>query len=706
MLLTKEKMISAGIIMAAALCLAGPQKVSAGASNVQMDGVMGQSLEDETVYDEDADLDSLILKSARSASMPAALAAASSYTDEFLSSSFTTEGDYTSATYYHKGDYEDYTLVNGIDVSWWQGGGKGSANTLLDWEKIHDAGIDFAFVRAASRDTADGSIYEDTCADAHIQGALENDINVGLYIFSQALTEKEAEEEANYVLDLIDQYGWDDITMPIIIDREAGSYKRLTAGKLSKTKETAVCQAFADTITDAGYTAGVYASYSWIKSYINTDSLEDCCIWIARYNNTTTSNSKSGTPFTDVAYDYDFWQYSSVAKVDGYSGSLDVNFFYKDTSAKTTGLKMKANTDSSVTLSWSAAGDAEAYRVYRYDDAQQKYVYIGATKSKSYTDSGLTAGADYQYKVRGYWTYGGTKYFGTYSSVLSATTLPKKVSSVTTDARTATSLTLKWGKVANATGYRIYQYDEDQEAFVKLTDVTSDVTSYKVSSLSGAQEYRFKVRAYKTVDGTKYWGSSSAEYADSTKPGTVKTLTLTSASASSIKLTWTKVSRAAGYQIYRLNSTTGKYEKVATVKGSATVAYTDTGLSSGKEYTYKVRAYKAYNGANYFGTCSGVRSVVTKPAKVKNLKLSTKSSAVTLAWSKTTRATGYQIYRLNTKTGKYEKAATVKGAGTCSYKNSGLKKGTSYTYKVRAYRTYGGKNYFGSFSTAMKITVK
>jgi len=139
--------------------------------------------------------------------------------------------------------------------------------------------------------------------------------------------------------------------------------------------------------------------------------LEDCCIWIARYNNTTTSNSKSGTPFTDVAYDYDFWQYSSAAKVDGYSRNLDVNFFYKDTSAKTTGLKMKANTDSSVTLSWSAAGDAEAYRVYRYDDAQQKYVYIGATKSKSYTDSGLTAGADYQYKVRGYWTYGGTKYF-------------------------------------------------------------------------------------------------------------------------------------------------------------------------------------------------------------------------------------------------------------------------------------------------------
>ena len=91
--------------------------------------------------------------------------------------------------------FRSYTLLNGIDVSWWQGvGGKNSTKTALDWEKIHDAGIDFAFVRVASRDNAQGTLYEDTCADSHIQEALDNDINIGLYIFSQALTEEEAEE--------------------------------------------------------------------------------------------------------------------------------------------------------------------------------------------------------------------------------------------------------------------------------------------------------------------------------------------------------------------------------------------------------------------------------------------------------------------------------------------------------------------------------
>ena len=79
-----------------------------------------------------------------------------------MNASFTTAGDYTSATYYHKADYADDELVNGIDVSYWQADAalkkKYSKDktkwtqTGLDWESIHGAGIDFAFVRVASRD--------------------------------------------------------------------------------------------------------------------------------------------------------------------------------------------------------------------------------------------------------------------------------------------------------------------------------------------------------------------------------------------------------------------------------------------------------------------------------------------------------------------------------------------------------------------------
>ena len=611
---TKAKIIVAGLVLSAA-CVLAPQQLRAAVPEAQMDGVMGQSIEDETVYKDDIpaeDTQYSLLRSAISLlSATSTQAVRTSYTQDFEDNSFTTDGDYTSATYYHRSDYEDYQLINGIDVSWWQA--KNKTTTLLNWEEIHNAGIDFAFVRVGSRDSSSGSIYEDTAADSHIQAALENDINIGLYIFSQALTEKEAREEANFVLNQIDKYDWD-VTLPIVIDREKGSYNRLTAGKLSKTKETAVCQAFADTIVEAGYQASVYASYSWIKSYINTDDLTDCGIWIARYNNTTTSNTKSGTAYADVPYDYDFWQYSSTSRVDGYSGNLDTNFWYKDTSIKTTGLKATAESATGpVTLSWSeAADDVTGYRVYRYDPDQEKYVYLKSTKNRSYTDENVSSGKTYQYKVRCYWTIGGTNYYGNYSSVVSVTTPPAKVSGVSTAVRSSTYLTLNWKKVSGASGYRIYKYNTSSKSYEKVTTISKGSTvSYKITGLTAATEYQFKVRAYKKTDTGTLWGSSSSAYKDCTKPAQTKNLKAATKS-SAVTLTWSKVARAGGYRIYRYNSKTKKYEKIATVKGNKTFSYKNTKLKKGSTMKYKVRAYKTYNGTNYYGAYSEVVSIKVK----------------------------------------------------------------------------------------------
>ena len=611
---TKAKIIVAGLVLSAA-CVLAPQQLRAAVPEAQMDGVMGQSIEDETVYKDDIpaeDTQYSLLRSAISLlSATSTQAVRTSYTQDFEDNSFTTDGDYTSATYYHRSDYEDYQLINGIDVSWWQA--KNKTTTLLNWEEIHNAGIDFAFVRVGSRDSSSGSIYEDTAADSHIQAALENDINIGLYIFSQALTEKEAREEANFVLNQIDKYDWD-VTLPIVIDREKGSYNRLTAGKLSKTKETAVCQAFADTIVEAGYQASVYASYSWIKSYINTDDLTDCGIWIARYNNTTTSNTKSGTAYADVPYDYDFWQYSSTSRVDGYSGNLDTNFWYKDTSIKTTGLKATAESATGpVTLSWSeAADDVTGYRVYRYDPDQDKYVYLKSTTSRKYTDEDVTSGKTYQYKVRCYWTIGGTNYYGNYSSVISVTTPPAKVTEVDTETRSSTYLTLNWKKVSGASGYRIYKYNTSSKSYEKVTTISKGSTvSYKITGLTAATEYQFKVRAYKKTDTGTLWGSSSSAYKDCTKPAQTKNLKAATKS-SAVTLTWSKVARAGGYRIYRYNSKTKKYEKIATVKGNKTFSYKDTKLKKGSTMKYKVRAYKTYNGTNYYGAYSEVVSIKVK----------------------------------------------------------------------------------------------
>ncbi len=609
----KLKLIAAGFALTV-MCMIAPLSLKAQVSEPQMDGVMGQSLKDETIYHDGNIGDSEYARLRSTASLFSATPASDAkfaYSQSFLSGSFLTEGAYTRASYYHKAAYKNYQLFHGIDVSWWQAQGK--KTTLLDWSKIHDAGIDFAFVRVASRDSKDGSIYEDTAADSHIKAALKNNVNVGLYVFSQALTEKEAQEEAEFLLKQIKKYGWD-VTLPLVIDRENGSYNRLVGGKLSKTKETAICQAFADTVTKAGYQASVYASYAWVKSYINTDKLENCGIWIARYNNTTTSNFKSGTAYADVPYDYDFWQYSSTAKVDGYSGSLDTNFWYKDTSIKTTGLKASAQSASGpVTLSWSKASeDVAGYRIYRYDGEQDKYVYLKATRNLSYEDENVTSGTTYQYKVRCYWKIGGKNYYGTYSPVVSVTTPPAKVTNVGTEKRSSLYLTLSWDQVSGASGYRIYQYNEDTKAYEKVTTISdADTTSYKITGLSSATEYQFKVRAYKKADGVTIWGSSSSVYREYTNPLKTKKLT-GSAKASSVTLQWDKVTRASGYRVYRYNSTTKKYERIAILKGNTTCSYIDSKLKKGATVKYKVRAYKTYDGVNYYGAYADILTIKVK----------------------------------------------------------------------------------------------
>lgn len=694
----------------AATCVIAPQTAKADVK-IEPDGVMGQSVVDETIYDPAEDyvwLSSNIEAPAQFSADDMPMLRAATYTKLFLESSFTTVSDLNNSTYYHDSVYEDCEILNGIDVSWWQGGGKGSTTSKINWKKMHAAGADFAFVRAASRDTADGSIYEDTTASAHINGAQANKMNVGLYIFSQAVNSNEAVEEADYVLNLIDQYDWD-IDMPIIIDREAGRMtKRLTKAKLSKAKETAVVQAFADEITSAGYKAGVYASYSWYRDKMNADDLEDCAIWIARYNNMTTSNAKSGTPYADVLCDYEFWQYSSQkpSASTGYTSNLDVDFWYKDTNVTTENLTMSKNTANTITLAWDDADDADAYRVYRYNEDTKKYAYVATVNDTTYTDTNRNAGTAYSYKVRCMWTIGGSNYFGTYSSVLQAATLPAQVTNVNVDGQSATSISLAWDEAEGADGYRISRYDSDADAFEEVAVVGADVTHYEVTGLASAREYRFEICASKTIGENTYWGADSEEAAGMTKPDKVAALNVDAYESTAIDLSWKKVARASGYQLYRLNEETGKYVRIATIKGGSNVTYTDSSLVAAKTYSYKVRAYKSYNGTSYYGRFSAVKVQVTKPQKVQKVKLTTKASSITIKWNKSANVTGYEVYRRNTKTKKYEKIATVKGESKVSYTDKKRKKGVTYSYKVRAYKSHEGTNYYGSYSAVAKIKAK
>lgn len=174
-------------------------------------------------------------------------------------------------------------------------------------------------------------------------------------------------------------------------------------------------------------------------------------------------------------------------------------------------------------------------------------------------------------------------------------------------------------------------------------------------------------------------------------------------------ISWDNVSKAKGYRVYVYDTAAKKYKKLTTIKKNSTTSYQIKGLKAGTSYKFKVRAYRKANGKTYWGK-SGAISVTTKsyaPAKVKGVTAKANSkTAGTLTWTKIANAKGYRVYIYNTATKKYKKVITLSGNDKTSYKVTGLTAGTSYKFKVRAYRKVDSKTYWGKPSAAVTLTTK
>ena len=193
----------------------------------------------------------------------------------------------------------------GIDVSKWQG--------EIDWEKVANAGVQFAIIRAGYRGSSTGSLVVDPYFEANIRGAINAGIDVGVYFFTQAINEIEAVEEASMVLQLVEDY---QLTYPIYIDTEgAGGNGR--ADGLDVDTRTLVCEAFCRTVENSGYTAGVYASRNWLNNNLHTEQLDQYVIWLAEYRSVPKYEGY-----------YEMWQYTSSGKVDGIEGRVDMDISY------------------------------------------------------------------------------------------------------------------------------------------------------------------------------------------------------------------------------------------------------------------------------------------------------------------------------------------------------------------------------------------
>ena len=218
----------------------------------------------------------------------------------------------------------------GIDVSHWQ-----NDRGTIDWSAVRNSGVDFVIVKVGGRYN-DGSFYTDKCYKQNIEGALAAGLRVGVYFWSEAVTEAEAREEANYVTGLIYMYN---ITLPICMDYEwcPSQYRsdcRLYNSRQNAAQRTAVANAFMNQCALNGYTGALYANKSTLRNFFDGDSLAaNGRVWIANYSNPQWTGYLSNAGYlatTDYEKTYDFFQFSSQGSVPGITGYVDLDYWYDD----------------------------------------------------------------------------------------------------------------------------------------------------------------------------------------------------------------------------------------------------------------------------------------------------------------------------------------------------------------------------------------
>ena len=211
--------------------------------------------------------------------------------------------------YFDANGVKQDNVTFGIDVSKYQSG--------LDWNKIKKSGVSFVIIRIGYRGYgAAGNLVKDPMFEEHFTNARNAGLKVGVYFFTQAVNEAEAQEEAegcNWALNgrMLDY--------PIFYDTEASTAPGGTgrADGLGVEDRTKCAIAFCERVKELGYKPGVYASTTWYRKRVNYNTLRSrYTIWNAHYG---VSSSPIGC---------DLWQGTEKARINGYSGELDANISY------------------------------------------------------------------------------------------------------------------------------------------------------------------------------------------------------------------------------------------------------------------------------------------------------------------------------------------------------------------------------------------
>lgn len=336
-------------------------------------------------------------------------------------------------------------------------------------------------------------------------------------------------------------------------------------------------------------------------------------------------------------------------------------------------------TKISAIINWSSSDTTVA----TVDSATVKGVKAGSADITAATQSNAITGKT---------TITVTAPTSTSDSTTSTTLASGKITGLT---NTTTGVKIAWNKISGASGYYIYRKTSGG-TYTRIKTITKVSTvSYTDTSVSSGTTYYYYVKAYKG-NSTGGYSEKSIKYL---APGEISKLTNKS---SGITVSWSKVSGASGYYIYR-KTASGSYKKIKTITKASTVSWTDTSIKSknGTKYTYKVVPYSGSTTGS-FKSKTTVRLTGVKLSKANNIS----SGKLTVQWKKNAKTSGYQIqYSTSSTFAIGNKTVKVSGSSKLSRTVSKLSKNKTYYVRVRAYKTVSGKTYYSAWSNVKKVKI-
>ncbi len=304
--------------------------------------------------------------------------------------------------------------------------------------------------------------------------------------------------------------------------------------------------------------------------------------------------------------------------------------------------------------------------------------YVETVVEPSYSNRGYTL---YECSVCGY------SYKDNYEEQL----IVPAVTGFASGTQTKSAAVLGWDKVSGADGYAVELYTGGKWNEVFRTS-DSSVTSCTVGSLKADSIYSLRIRAFKdTDDGTVY--SDYTRLAVKTKLAGVTGLKAQGVTATAVKLDWARNAGATGYIIEQYKG--GKWTQIAVTKNNTTLTFTVKGLAECTPYSFRVKAYKNDGGKTNYSDYVTVKAS-TLLGTVKNAKVtSTTGTWITLGWDRNTGATGYVLEQY--KGGRWTEIAVTKNNTTLKFTVKGLRNDTTYSFRIKAYKTVGDTTTYGSY---------